>query len=156
MLGYVGSKLPAAVERYRRTAEGYGVTIDFRLFTDKSEIGPLMSELQEDSGAMLLFSPGITKDALSEIVNWQNRLGFPVLAHFEREVSEGLLAGIVIDMDKVAPKLAEYIDKLLQGRSAGQLPDYYYSGKMVINLRSASMLRIDIPPEITSQAEIIR
>ena len=156
MLGSAGSKLPVAVEPYRRVAEGYGVAIDFRLFTDKSEIGPLMRELQVDSGAMLLFSPGITKDALSEIVNWQNRLGFPVLGHFESEVRAGLLAGIVIDIDKASPKLAEYIDKLLQGRSAQQLPDFYYSGKMVINLRSASMLRIDISPEVTLLAEIIR
>ena len=156
MLGRAGSKLPKAIKRYQRVAEGYGVTIDFRLFADKAEIGPLMHELRENSDAMLLFSPGMNLEEVGEIVNWQNRLGFPVLGHFERDVRAGLLAGMVVDTETVPPKLAEYIDKLLQGRSAAQLPDYYYPGEIIINLRAANKLQWDFPAEIISRAEIIR
>jgi len=63
---------------------------------------------------------------------------------------------MVVDMSKVSPKLAEYTDKLLQGRSPEQLPYYYYPGKFIINLRTASKLKLDIPAAVTSQAHIYR
>ncbi len=156
MIGSPGSNLEETINRHRQTAEPHDVTLDYRLFGNKSEIGPLMRELQKSHDAMLLYSPGVDDASVAEIIKWQNRLGFPVLAQFERHVQAGLLAGLVVDMDKVSPKLAEYADKLLQGRTPDQLPLYYYSGKMIINLRTASKLRLDIPAEVTSQAEIIR
>jgi len=156
MVGRPGSKLAKVVQRHQRTAKTYGVTLDYRLFADKAEIGPLMRELQENNDAMLLYSPGVSDACIAEIIKWQNTLRFPVLAQFERHVRAGLLAGMVVDMEKVAPKLAEYADKLLQGRAPDQLPYYYYSGKLVVNLRTASKLQLDIPVEITSRAEIYR
>ncbi|MDH4320715.1 MAG: hypothetical protein OEV73_04375 [Desulfobulbaceae bacterium] len=156
MIGLPGSNLKQTIGRHQRNAATHGVTLDYRLFNDKSEIGPLMRELQKNHDAMLLYSPGVDDESVAEIIKWQNQLGFPVLAQFERHVQDGLLAGLVVDMDKVSPKLAEYADKLLQGRTPDQLPPYYYSGKMIINLRTASKLQLDIPAEVTSQAEIIR
>lgn len=156
MIGRPGSKLPRAVNRHRRTAEAYGITLDYRLFTDKTEIGPLMQELQKSNDLMLLYSPGVSDECIAEIIIWQDRLKFPVLAQFGRHVRQGLLAGMVVDMDKVSPKLAEYTDKLIQGRAPEQLPYYYYPGKLIINLRTASKLKLHIPEETTSQAKIIR
>ncbi len=155
MLGRVGSNIPQLINRYQRIAKNYDVTLDFKIFNDISEIGPLMRTLHETHDAMLLFPPSISTDDIKEIVKWQNQLVFPVFAHFEKGVKAGILAGNVVDLEKVGPKIAEYIDKLLNGRTAKQLPQYYYPGKLVINLRTAQKFGLSIPPEVTSLAEII-
>ncbi|MFC1512947.1 ABC transporter substrate binding protein [Thermodesulfobacteriota bacterium] len=156
MIGRPGSKLAKTIKRHQKTAKTFGITLDYRMFSDKTEIGPLMRALHKKNDVMLLYSPGVDDECIAEIIHWQNQLGFPVLAQFERHVRKGILAGMVVDMDKVSPKLAEYTDKLIQGRSPEQLPYYYYPGKFIINLRTASKLRLDIPVEVTSQAEIVR
>ncbi|MDH3394416.1 MAG: hypothetical protein OEL66_10440, partial [Desulfobulbaceae bacterium] len=156
MIGRPGSKLPHTIKRHQKSAAHYGVTLDYRLFADKAEIGPMMQDLQKNFDVMLLYSPGVDNEAIAEIIKWQNTLQFPVLAQFERHVRQGILAGMVVDMSKVSPKLAEYTDKLLQGRSPEQLPYYYYPGKFIINLRTASKLKLDIPAAVTSQAHIYR
>lgn len=155
MLGRVGSNLPQVMSRYKRLAKDYEVTLDFKMFNDITEIGPLMAEAQKNNDAMMIFPPRMGKDAIKEIVKWQNKLGFPALAHFEKGVRSGILAGTVVDLKKVAPKITEYMDKLLHGRAANQLPHYYYPGKLVINLRTARKLGISISPEVTSLSEII-
>ena len=62
----------------------------------------------------------------------------------------------MLDLEKVTPKLTEYMDKLLQGRNPATLPIYYYPEKYVINLRTVRILQQDIPAEITAHAEIVR
>lgn len=156
MLGHAGPMMDKAIKRYQKAAKHYHLTIDnYSTYSNKDEIGPMMVEFQKNNDALLLFSPGMSNEDVKEIVEWQNRLGFPVLAQFEKDVRAGLLAGVVVDMDKTGPKLAEYIDKLMHGRPAEKLPFYYYPGKTFINLRTANMLHINIPLEFISHAEII-
>lgn len=114
-----------------------------------------MAELAQDNDMLVLFSPKLDNESVLEIVKWQNTLGIPVLAQLESHVRAGALAGMVVDFKKVAPKLAEYIDKLFKGRITAQLPPYYYSGKLLINLRAAKILHRHIPAEVTAQAGII-
>ena len=115
-----------------------------------------MQELKLTNDFILLFPPSITLDDLAEIVRWQNRLRFPVLSQYKSHIEAGLLGGPVVDLKKVTPKVAEYIDRLLQGRDPASLPIYYFPEQYVINLRAANILQLDIPDSITLQAEIIR
>ena len=71
-------------------------------------------------------------------------------------IEAGLLGGPVIDLQKTSPKLAEYIDKLLQGRAPEKLPIFLYAEKYMINLNTAADLDLEIPVKILSQATIIR
>ena len=141
---------------YRTIAQQYGMTIDFHSFADLKDIGPLMRKMQHSVDFILLFPPSITDADVTEIVKWQNILGLPVLTQQKNHIKAGLLGGPVVNRNKTTPKLAEYIDKLLQGRSPEQLPVYYYPEKYVINLRATSILEQHIPEDITAEAEIIR
>ena len=156
ILARAGIGLQQSLDRYRRIADKYGVVIDFRPIYTTDEIGPAMQELQRNNDFVMLFPSSVTPDDLVAIVNWQNHLRFPVLSQSQSYIEAGLLGGPALDLDKVAPKLAEYMDNLLQGRDPAKLPIYYYPEKYVINLRAASILRQEIPAEITAQAEIIR
>jgi putative ABC transport system substrate-binding protein len=156
ILARADTGLQQSAARYRRTAAKYGVSLDFRPIYATDEIGPAMQELQRNNDFIMLFPSSVTPADLAAIVTWQNRLRFPVLAQSQSYIEAGLLGGPVIDLEKVAPKLAEYMDKLLQGRDPAKLPIYYYPEEYVINLRAASILRQEIPADITIQAEIIR
>jgi ABC-type uncharacterized transport system substrate-binding protein len=156
ILARTDSNLQRLVGRYQQLADQYGVTIDFRLFASRQEIGPVMQEMKLTNDFLLLFPPSITEGDLAEIVTWQNRLHFPVLSQFKNHIKAGLLGGPVVDLSKVMPKMAEYLDKLLQGRDPASLPIYYYPEKYVINLRTAALIQLEIPDEITREAEIIR
>jgi len=159
ILGRIDSNLQRLAGRYQQVeqvADQYGITIEYRLFVDRQEIGPIMQEMKRTNDFILLFPPSITQDDLAEIVTWQNRLHFPVLSQFKNHIEAGLVGGPVEDLGKVMPKVAEFLDKLLQGRDPASLPYYYYQEKYVINLRTAALIQLRIPEEITRQAEIIR
>jgi len=156
ILGHTDSNLQRLVGRYQQVADQYGITIEYRLFTAREEIGPAMQELKRTNDFILLFPPSISDDDLAEIIIWQNRLHLPVLSQFKNHIEAGLLGGPVEDFGKVTPKVVEYLDKLLQGRHPASLPIYYYQEKYVINLRTAALIHLEIPEEITRQAEIIR
>jgi ABC-type uncharacterized transport system substrate-binding protein len=156
ILARSGSSLLLSMSRYRQIAGKYGVTIEFRPFSATAEIGPAMVELQRNNDFIMLFPASITLEDLAEIVLWQNLLRFPVLSQSRSYIEAGLLGGPVLDLEKVTPKLTEYMDKLLQGRNPATLPIYYYPEKYFINLRTVRILQQDIPAEITAHAEIVR
>jgi ABC-type uncharacterized transport system substrate-binding protein len=156
MLARADSNLHRLIGSYQKIADDYGITIEFRLFASEEEIGPAMQEMKLTNDFILLFPPSITPADLAEVVKWQNRLRFPVLSQFKNHIEAGVLGGPVVDLRKVTPKVAEYMDRLLQGRDPASLPIYYFPEKYVINLRAANILQLDIPDSITLQAEIIR
>jgi ABC-type uncharacterized transport system substrate-binding protein len=156
MLAHTHTNVNRLIGRYRKIAAQFGITIELRFVAAKEEIGPTMQEMKLTNDFVVLFSSPFTPEDLAEIVYWQNRLQLPVLSQFKSHIRAGLLGGLVVDEEKVAPKLAEYMDKLLQGRNPATLPIYFYPERYVINLRTVSILQLDIPAEITVQAEIIR
>jgi ABC-type uncharacterized transport system substrate-binding protein len=156
ILARADTGLQRSADRYRRMADKYGIAIDFRPIYATDEIGPVMQELQRNNDFVMLFPASVTPDDLAAIVTWQNRLRFPVVSQSQSYIEAGLLGGPALDLEKAAPKLAEYMDKLLQGREPVKLPIYYYPEKYVINLHAASILRQEIPADITVQAQIIR
>ncbi|HIJ79974.1 MAG: hypothetical protein OEY01_15510 [Desulfobulbaceae bacterium] len=156
MLGRTKSKLPQMIQRYKEIALSQGATMSSRLFSTKEEIGQIMREMQQENDFILLFSPGITQEDLAEIVKWQNKLLFPVLGQMQHQIEAGVLGGSVIDNNKVAPKLAEYFIKILEGRHPSKLPYYYYPAQYMINLKAADILNQQFPPEVSAHAEIIR
>lgn len=156
MLGKSTSDLPSLINRYRKTADNSGITLDYRLFSTPAEVGGVMRELQPKNDCILLFAFNLEKEDLHEIIRWQDELHLPVLGQLREHVEAGLLGGVVIDSPKLYPKVAEYIDKLFQGRAPSHLPLYYYPQKLVVNIQVANSLGMEIPTEVLAQADIIR
>jgi len=156
ILARTNTNLPLLINQYKKIAASYDISIEYRQFSSPADIGPVMAEMQSGNTFILLFPPNITQNDLTEIVNWQNKLRFPVLAQVTRHVEAGLLGGEVVDLERLAPKIAEYIDKLLKGQDPATLPYYYLPEKTEINLRAASILKLEIPEEIITNSLIIR
>jgi ABC-type uncharacterized transport system substrate-binding protein len=155
LIARADSNLKDLFKRYEKVAARAGLTTEFHLFSTTAEIGPLMTGMKSRIDFILLFPPAVTREDVSEIVFWQNRLQLPVLGQVSRHIEAGLLGGPIIDQQKVTPKLAEYIDKLLQGRPPEKLPVFRYAEIYMINLNTAANLDLEIPVEIINQATII-
>ncbi len=149
------SNLKQLLAIYRRAAAAIGIAIHFYEFSGPAEIEAVMRRIKSENDFILLFPPAVTAADLDTIVKWQNDLRLPVVAQRPDQVRSGLFGGLISDEKRIIPKVAEYIDKLLQGRKASTLPVFYYPERYAINLRTASVLQIKIPDEITAQAEII-
>jgi ABC-type uncharacterized transport system substrate-binding protein len=156
LLTHKDSDTNQLIESKRKEAQRYGLSVEFRNFSLLEEIGPIMQEMQKNNDFILLFPSSVTDQHLAEIVLWQYRLNFPVIGQLKSFVEKGLLGGVVVDEEKVIPKVVEFIDLILRGRNPSTLPIYYYPEKYVINLRTASLLKREMPAEIAAQAEIIR
>jgi ABC-type uncharacterized transport system substrate-binding protein len=156
LIARADSNMKPHLKRNKELAAQAGLTAEFRLFSNIAEIGPLMTEMMQRNDFILLSPPAITREDINEIVFWQKNLQLPVLGQVSSHIENGLLGGPVIDLQKIAPKLAEYIDKLLQGRPPEKLPVFHYTEKYMINLNTAADLDLKIPVEILSQATIIR
>ena len=115
-----------------------------------------MTDMKHRNDYILLLPPSVTTEDIREIVFWQNRLQLPVIGQMASHIEAGLLGGPIINQQKIIPKVAEYIDKLLQGRPAKKLPIFQYADKYMINLHTATNLDLKIPEEITRQAMIVR
>ena len=156
IIARTNTNLKDLFKRYGKIADQAGLTAEFRLFSATAEIGPLMTAMKQQSDFILIFPPAVTKEDIGEIVFWQKRLQLPVIGQVSRHIEAGLLGGPIIDQQKVTPKLAEYIDKILQGRPPGKLPVFLYTEKYMINLDTAADLDLKIPDDIINQAKIVR
>jgi ABC-type uncharacterized transport system substrate-binding protein len=155
-LAHSDSGLDRSIGRYRKIAGNYDITIMESYFSSIDEIGSAMKKLKQTNDFVVLHPAGITKDHLKEIIYYQKHLKLPVLSHTQTHIKAGILGGLAVDTNTAIPKLAEYIDKMLQGREPASLPRYYYPGRQIINLRTARILQLEIPQEVLSQAKIHR
>ncbi len=127
-----------------KIAKKHGIAIQSRTFSHANEIGTIMQELHGITDLILLYPQSIKKADIPEIVKWQNKLKFPVLAQKKAQIKEGLFGGPTVDEEKTSPKLASYIHKLLHGRQPKSLPIYYVPEKTVINLKAVNILGLTI------------
>ena len=155
LMTHYSSDMTKIEDEYIKAAQQYNLILDFHYFNNEEEIEKTMRQIAEHDDFVLLYPPGITNRDIDEIVKWQNQLHLPVLSQLEKHIKAGLLGGPTTDLQKVSTKLAEYIDKILQGREPSHLPYFYYQSKYTINLRAANILKQDIPTEITGHADII-
>ena len=75
---------------------------------------------------------------------------FPISEHVEA----GGLISYGIDMPANHRRVADYVDKILKGASAGDLPlEFPTKLKLVINLKTAKILGLTIPPTLLAIAD---
>jgi ABC-type uncharacterized transport system substrate-binding protein len=152
---FIGSNLEDIVSYFEQAAEKVGLEIVSYGYRDKADVEKMMRFFKQQVKAVFVVPPAINEEVFPELVYWQKKLKLPLLSQQRKHVENGILAGTTLDMQVLAPKLAEYIDKILNGRKPSKLPIYTSNLKHVINLEVASKLDIKIPREVIRQSEII-
>jgi len=122
---------------------------------DTSEFVSRMHQLDGADAILLLPDTAVlTTAALDEAYLLSFRKGIPLLGVSERNVKEGALVALVVDMVNVGKLIGAAASKALKGVDIGQLPpspprkfDIY------LNTATARRMKIDIPDEMVRMAK---
>ena len=95
------------------------------------------------------------------LANFQSELGrltleykLPAICQFREMVEAGCLASYGVTRPEMYAMLAAYTDKMLKGAKPGETVAQQPSAvELVINLKTARKLGIDLPPEIFARAD---
>jgi len=150
--GIVNDPANPTGEQYLRAIQAASATLKIELtqldVRDGPRIGTAIDTFARGSNGMLLVLPGaatgVHRGAIIEAA-LRNRL--PAIYPFRFYVADGGLASYGADQTDVFRRTANYVDRILRGEKAGdlpiQLPTKY---EFVINLKTAKALGLEIPP----------
>ena len=88
------------------------------------------------------------------IIETVARLRLPAVYPFRRFVVEGGLISFGIDPASTYRLAAGYVDRILKGEKAGDLPVQAPTKyEMVLNLKTAKSLGLDVPPAVFARVD---
>jgi putative ABC transport system substrate-binding protein len=104
--------------------------------------------------AVLAVSDTIFDDCRREIADLSVRNRLPVISEIKQFAEAGCLAAYGVDIPAMFRQAAFYVDKILGGARAQELPiERPMRAEFVINLKTAIAMGINIPPEILQRAD---
>lgn len=88
------------------------------------------------------------------IIEAANQHHLPAISQFPLFPADGGLMSYGIDSVEISPRAAAYIDRILRGKKPGDLPVQQPTKfRLVINLKTAKALGLDVPPTILARAD---
>jgi putative ABC transport system substrate-binding protein len=124
-------------------------------FRDATEIDHGLDDLAREPNGGILILPDISTVSHRDLIvslAAQHRL--PALYPFRQFVASGGLASYGTDEKDLAARAAEYIDRILRGEKAAELPVQAPTKfALVINLKTARTLGLDLPCFLQQRAD---
>jgi putative ABC transport system substrate-binding protein len=132
-----------------------GVQIVAGRVTVASEIGPVITDFARQSNAGIIIAPdALTAGNMSQIVALSNQSRLPSVYAFRNFPATGGLLSYGTEMIDIFRGAATYTDRILKGERPSNLPvqnpTKYH---LVINLRTAKALGLNLPPMMLGRAD---
>jgi putative ABC transport system substrate-binding protein len=122
---------------------------------DRAEIERAIAEFARGSNSSLIFPPDVFTIVHRELIVGlvaQHRL--PAVYAFPSFVRSGGLMSYGVDQIDLYRRAASYVDRILRGERAGELPVQAPTKfELVINLKTARALGLEIPPMLLARAD---
>jgi putative ABC transport system substrate-binding protein len=114
----------------------------------------LRSLRSQDGNAVIVISDFLTVSLKDEIIRTSAELGIAVIAEWPAFVQSGALMFYGADIPELFRQAAGYVDRIIRGERAGDLPIQLATKfRMIINLRTARMLNITVPPSLLASTD---
>jgi len=112
----------------------------------------------EPTDAILAFSDNITLAHRAHLAAFARERRLPTVFGWKEYAEAGGLLSYGPRLDDAWGRIAVYVDKILKGMKPADLPvEQLIEFELVINLKTARALGLDIPPDVLQQAnEIIQ
>jgi len=108
----------------------------------------------EANGGLIVMPDSITLIHRKLIVSLAERYRLPAIYPFRYFPDDGGLISYGIDLAEVWRRAATYVDRILKGSVAGDLPVQQPTKfELVINLKTAKALGLEIPPTLLARAD---
>jgi len=109
---------------------------------------------REANGGLIVMPDSITLIHRKLIVSLTERYRLPAIYPFRYFPDDGGLISYGIDLADVWRRSATYVDRILKGSAAGDLPVQQPTKfELVVNLKTAKALGLEIPPTLLARAD---
>jgi putative ABC transport system substrate-binding protein len=144
----------AVIAEARTVAQNMGLTLKAIPVAAPEEVPQKLSQLADVNGLwMVADSVVFTPSNTEYILLYTLKNGMPAMGVSEQFVRAGALCGLSLDYDSITQQTIEQITKILHGANPANLPiDFPSSTKLVLNLKSASIIGVRLSPELIRQA----
>jgi putative ABC transport system substrate-binding protein len=143
----------------QRAAHALGLRISAIKVRSAQELDEAFkSAKQKKVGAVLTMQSPVFYVNRERIASMGISAGIPVVAGYGEQVRAGFLLSYGMDVDDVFRRAAYYVDRLLKGAKAADLPVEQVSTlKLAVNQKTARALNLKIPESILLRAdEVVR
>ena len=150
---------PYVSEYYRgpfeAAAPGFGVQASVAILHQMADIEPAMAALAREPGGGLVLPPdNFSYVHRSMIFALAARHRLPAVYPFRFMAREGGLVSYGVDLGETFPRAAEYVDRILGGAKAADLPVQAPTKfELAINLKVANALGLSVPPTLLARAD---
>ena len=147
-----GERLELAAAR--EAAQRLGLAVRYFPVTSEPELEAALADIErERDDAILAFADGFTLQFAGRIAQFAQKTKIPAVDGWEPFARAGNLMTYGPDIQDVYRRLAEYVDKIRKGASAGDLPvERPKAVELVVNQTAATKLGITIPPVLLTVA----
>jgi putative tryptophan/tyrosine transport system substrate-binding protein len=159
VVGHPGSPLTAKIlEAINALGRERGLRIHGIGVKAADDIAPAIEEARRHAQAMLVLSDPVTFTTRRQLISLLAKYRLPTVFPMREFVDDGGLMSYGSDSADLGRRAAEYADKVLRGAKPGDLPiEQPTRFVLVVNLRTARELRLQLPESILLRAdEIIR
>ena len=109
---------------------------------------------REGNGGLIVTASGFAANRVDLIVGSADRHKLPVIFPFRYYVAAGGLASYGPDLVDPYRRAAQYVDRILKGENPADLPVQTPTKyELVINLKTAKALGLEIPPTLLARAD---
>lgn len=146
---------PNAVSALHAAAPSLGVNLDVRTVHDAGELEQNFAGLARDRvQAVLVLADPLTFFYRARLAELGIRYRLPVVDGLREYAEAGALMAFWPESETLYRRTAAYVDKLLKGARAETLPvEQPTKYELVINLKTARSLGLDVPPSILARAD---
>jgi putative ABC transport system substrate-binding protein len=144
----------AFINNVRRSAEHYRVELRFAEVTRAEELDGALARLMNDGVQGLVVLPSSLFGAeRARIIKFALSQRWPHISNSSRAVEEGALLSYSIDGEANYRRAAYYVDRILKGARPADLPiEQPMVIRMYVNLKTAKLLGLTMPPDIMVRA----
>ena len=139
----------------RRSAQKLGIkahSLEVRSTADFDKV--LSDAVAARVGALVVMPAPVLFENLRLIADFATQNRLPSTFHLREFAAVGGLLSYGVDRSDLFRRAATYVDKILKGASPADLPiEQPTKFELVINLRTAKMLGLDVPPYVLSIAD---
>jgi putative ABC transport system substrate-binding protein len=140
--------------RMQADAASLGLKASFVEIRTDRDLEPAFERARVQTQAVLVLSDPFTYTHQARIVSLAARARLPAASNRSEFAADGGLITYGVNVRAQYKRAAEYIDKILRGTKAGDIPiEQPTQFDLVINLKTAKALRLSIPEATLSRAD---
>jgi putative tryptophan/tyrosine transport system substrate-binding protein len=139
----------------RDAAKRFGINVDYLAATNPREIDAALVRLEgAPTDAIIVLPDALMVQERKRVIDFAHRQRVPVVSGWALFANSGALFTYGPNLTASYRRVAYYVDRILKGASPAELPiERPAVLELVVNVRAARELGIELPPEFLARAD---